>query len=135
MIAGFLVELDLHDVTLVCNDWGGAQLVVSPGDSDRVANLVLVSCEAFDNYPPGLPGRLLCLNASFGFTLCEPPGRWVSPDGVYVDLMVPDALAGPGSRGARLGPHGRRVARRAKGLEAALVDREPSQPAGYRVRA
>ena len=64
MIAEFLVELDLHNVTLVCNDWGGAQLVVSPGGSDRVANLVLVSCEAFDNYPPGLPGRLLCLNAS-----------------------------------------------------------------------
>ena len=52
MVAGFLAELDLHDVTLVCNDWGGAQLVVSPGGSDRVANLVLVSCEAFDNYPP-----------------------------------------------------------------------------------
>ena len=34
------------------------------GGSDRVANLVLVSCEAFDNYPPGLPGRLLCLNAA-----------------------------------------------------------------------
>ncbi|MCY3633758.1 MAG: alpha/beta hydrolase [bacterium] len=64
LVAEFLVELDLHDVTLVCNDWGGAQLVVSPGDSDRMANLVLVSCEAFDNYPPGLPGRLLCLNAS-----------------------------------------------------------------------
>ena len=64
MIAEFLVELDLHDVTLVCNDWGGAQLVISPGGSDRVANLVLVSCEAFDNYPPGLPGRLLCRLAS-----------------------------------------------------------------------
>ncbi len=64
MVAEFLVELDLRDVTLVCNDWGGAQLVVSPGGSDRVAALVLVSCEAFDNYPPGLPGRLLCLNAS-----------------------------------------------------------------------
>ncbi|MXW59659.1 MAG: alpha/beta hydrolase [Acidimicrobiia bacterium] len=64
MIAELLEELDLHEVTLVCNDWGGAQLVVSPGGSDRVANLVLVSCEAFDNYPPGLPGRLLCLNAS-----------------------------------------------------------------------
>ena len=64
MIAETLVELDLHDVTLVCNDWGGAQLVVSPGGSDRVARLVLVSCEAFDNYPPGLPGRLLCLNAA-----------------------------------------------------------------------
>ena len=63
-VAEFLVELDLHDVTLVCNDWGGAQLVISPGGSDRVANLVLVSCEAFDNYPPGLPGRLLCRFAS-----------------------------------------------------------------------
>ena len=64
MIAELLVELDLYEVTLVCNDWGGAQLVVSPGGSDRVANLVLVSCEAFDNYPPGLPGWLLCLNVS-----------------------------------------------------------------------
>ena len=64
MVAEFLAELDLRDVTLVCNDWGGAQLVVSAGGSDRVAALVLVSCEAFDNYPPGLPGRLLCLNAS-----------------------------------------------------------------------
>ena len=72
MIAEFLVELDLHDVTLVCNDWGGAQLVISPGGSDRVANLVLVSCEAFDNYPPGLPGRLLCLNA------CLPGGTFMS---------------------------------------------------------
>ena len=26
--------------------------------------LILVSCEAFDNYPPGLPGRLLCRNAA-----------------------------------------------------------------------
>ena len=57
VVAGFLAELDLRDVTLVCNDWGGGQLVVSPGGSDRVANLGLVSCEAFDNYPPGLPGR------------------------------------------------------------------------------
>jgi len=63
MLADFLVELDLHDVTLVSNDWGGAQLVIAPGGSTRVANLVLVTCEAFDNYPPGFPGRLLCLNA------------------------------------------------------------------------
>ena len=64
MIAEFLTELDLHHVTLVCNDWGGAQLVISPGGTDRVANLVLVSCEAFDNYPPGLAGRLLCRTAA-----------------------------------------------------------------------
>ena len=72
MLADFLVELELSDVTLVCNDWGGAQLVVSPGGSDRVANLVLVSCEAFDNYPPGIPGKLLCLNASL------PGGTWLT---------------------------------------------------------
>ena len=48
----------------------------------------------------------------------------VEPDGIYLDVMVPDALAGPGTRGARLGAHGERAARRAKGLEATLVDRE-----------
>lgn len=63
MLVEFLEELDLDDVTLVSNDWGGAQLVVAPGGSTRVGRLVLSSCEAFDNYPPGLPGRLLCLNA------------------------------------------------------------------------
>ena len=59
-----------------------------------------------------------------GFTRREHPGGWLSKEGVYVDLMVPEALAGPGSRGARLGPHGKRAARRAKGLEGALVDRD-----------
>ena len=59
-----------------------------------------------------------------GFSPGEHPGAWLSPDGIPVDLMVPEALAGAGSRGARLGPHGKRVARRAKGLEGALVDRK-----------
>lgn len=64
------------------------------------------------------------LMKSGGFTAGEHPGAWLSPDGIAVDLMVPEALAGAGSRGARLGPHGKRVARRAKGLEGALVDRD-----------
>ena len=59
-----------------------------------------------------------------GFSLREHPGAWMSPDGIPVDLMVPEALAGSGSRGARLGPHGNKAARRAAGLEGALVDRE-----------
>lgn len=54
----------------------------------------------------------------------QQPGQWLSPDRVPVDLMVPDRLAGSGSRSADLGVHGRRTARRAKGLEAAFVDRE-----------
>jgi hypothetical protein len=64
------------------------------------------------------------LLAAAGFTAREHPGGWLSPDGIYVDIMVPEALAGPGTRAARLGPHGKRAARRAKGLEGALVDRE-----------
>lgn len=59
-----------------------------------------------------------------GFTAREDPGTWLSRDGIYVDIMVPEALAGAGTRGARLGPHGKRTARRAKGLEGALIDRE-----------
>ncbi len=59
-----------------------------------------------------------------GFVAKPEPGAWLSHDGINVDLMVPEALAGPGTRGARLGPHGKRVARRAKGLEGALVDRD-----------
>ena len=41
---------------------------------------------------------------------------------VVVDLLVPAAVGGDGRRGARLGPHGNRAARKAKGLEAVLVD-------------
>ncbi len=59
-----------------------------------------------------------------GFSRTSNPGRWISPGGIPLDLMVPEALAGPGRRGADLGVHGRRAARRARGLEAALVDRE-----------
>lgn len=61
------------------------------------------------------------------------PGIWtrsVSIEGddvlVPVDLIVPEAAAsGGGRRGARLGEHGRRAARRAVGLEASLIDHKP----------
>ena len=53
----------------------------------------------------------------------DQPGRCISREGVSVDLLVPEALGGTGRRGADLGLHGRMVARRAKGMEGALVDR------------
>jgi hypothetical protein len=44
---------------------------------------------------------------------------------VPVDLIVPSAVAPPGgTRGARLVPHGKRAARKASGLEAALTDND-----------
>lgn len=49
-------------------------------------------------------------------------GTWISPRGVPVDLMVPDAVAGAGRRGVRLPPHDSKAMRRARGLEAALRD-------------
>ncbi len=60
------------------------------------------------------------------------PGAWLSPSGVPVDLMVPEALAGtPGSqrRGARIPPHSKTATRRAVGLEAAVVDHAPMEVA------
>jgi pimeloyl-ACP methyl ester carboxylesterase len=63
LVADFLDALDLREVTLVLNDWGGAQLVISEGRADRIARMALCSCEAFDNYPPGLPGRMAGLAA------------------------------------------------------------------------
>jgi pimeloyl-ACP methyl ester carboxylesterase len=63
LIGEFLERLDLRDVTLVQNDWGGAQILVAHGGAGRVARMVLVACEAFDNYPPGIAGRLLRLTA------------------------------------------------------------------------
>jgi predicted amino acid dehydrogenase len=38
------------------------------------------------------------------------PGAWISPDGIPVDLMVPEAIAGgTGSRGAVHPPHKKRL--------------------------
>ncbi|MGK5533660.1 alpha/beta fold hydrolase [Streptomyces sp. URMC 129] len=59
LVGEFLDRLDLTDVTLVMNDWGGAQTLVAQGRDQRVGRLVITSCEAFDNYPPGLPGSNL----------------------------------------------------------------------------
>jgi hypothetical protein len=42
---------------------------------------------------------------------------------IEVDLMVPEAVGGPGRRAARLPGHAKDVARKARGLEAALVDK------------
>lgn len=57
----------------------------------------------------------------------QQPGAWFNPEGIPVDLMVPEALAGSGgpqTRGARVPPHDKRAMRRARGLEASVVDND-----------
>ncbi|HUH01232.1 MAG TPA: alpha/beta hydrolase [Kofleriaceae bacterium] len=79
LVAEFLEVLGLRDVTLVGNDWGGAQLLISEGRAERVRRLVLVACEAFDNYPPGLPGRILVLAGKLPgglYALLQPLRLW-----------------------------------------------------------
>jgi pimeloyl-ACP methyl ester carboxylesterase len=62
IVAEFLQRLDLDGVTLVFNDWGGAQTMIADGLMERVGRLVLTPCEAFENYPPGLAGRMAALS-------------------------------------------------------------------------
>jgi pimeloyl-ACP methyl ester carboxylesterase len=107
LIADFLAELDLQDVTLVGNDTGGAicQLVVTQ-NPERVGRLVLTNCDAFENFLPPLfrylqvaarvPGAVTVLLSSLrlGFMRRLPiaygwltkhrlehdlPGEWVKP--------------------------------------------------------
>jgi hypothetical protein len=65
------------------------------------------------------------------FELSAQPGTWLTtrevdsvPTIIPVDLLVPEAVAGAGRRAARLGAHGDRTGRRARGLEGALVDQD-----------
>jgi len=62
LVAELLERLDLREVTLVGNDTGGVlvQFLMADGE-ERVGRAVLVSCDAFDNFPPGLTGRTLVL--------------------------------------------------------------------------
>jgi pimeloyl-ACP methyl ester carboxylesterase len=72
--AEFLEALDLREVTLVGNDLGLFQ-VTACQYPERLARLVITSCEAFDNIPPGLPGHTVALAAKLPgglFALVQP---------------------------------------------------------------
>jgi pimeloyl-ACP methyl ester carboxylesterase len=88
LLREFLDALDLHEVTLVQNDWGGAQILLATEDASRIARLILSSCEAFDRYPP-LPARAIVLAARI-------------PGGLRVAMSVlntPLGRRGPGAWG------------------------------------
>jgi pimeloyl-ACP methyl ester carboxylesterase len=71
LLGEFVERLDLHDVTLVLNDWGGGQFLISEGQAERIGRLVLVACEAFDNFPPGRAAKALAALARV------PGGVWL----------------------------------------------------------
>ncbi len=63
ILAQLIERLDLSEITLCFNDWSCAQTMIADGLMDRVAALVLVSCETADNYPPGIGGHAVWLSA------------------------------------------------------------------------
>lgn len=55
IVADFLAALELDGVTLVANDTGGAvSQIVATRHPQRIARLVLTSCDMFDNFLPAM---------------------------------------------------------------------------------
>jgi pimeloyl-ACP methyl ester carboxylesterase len=61
LVADLLDALQLENVTLVHSDWGGALFLTARGLDHRLARQVILPCEAFGNFPPGLPGKMVAL--------------------------------------------------------------------------
>jgi len=59
ILSEFIERLEVDEVTLVMNDWGGPQLLLSGNGKHRIARTALCSCEAFDNVPPKGAARAL----------------------------------------------------------------------------
>ncbi len=76
LLAEFLEALDLREVTLVGSDLG-VFLVTASLYPQRLARLVITSCEAFDHLPSGFPGHTIALAARVpgGLTMAIQPLR------------------------------------------------------------
>ncbi len=99
MIVELIQTLDLRGPVLIETDGGRAQTVASRRP-DLLGGLVLISCEAFDNYPPGLAGKVVKLAARVpgGLTLMlqafrfRPLRRLPTAWGLMTKRPVPDAV-------------------------------------------
>ena len=69
IVADFLDALDLTDATLVVSDWGGPLFLTDMGRDKRVGRLVICPSEAFDNFPPGFPGKVAWLASRTTWTV------------------------------------------------------------------
>ena len=58
VVADFLDALDLSAVDLVVTDWGGPLFLTDIGRDERVGRMIICPSEAFENFPPGLPGKV-----------------------------------------------------------------------------
>jgi pimeloyl-ACP methyl ester carboxylesterase len=87
-------------VTLVVSDWGGPLFLTAESRDARIGRLVVTPTEAFDNFPPGLPGRTTTLgtttdlSATLGLRLLRV--GWIRRTPLMMGWMVkrplPDAI-------------------------------------------
>ena len=105
LIADFLAELELEDVTIVGNDSGGAiSQVLVTSHPERIGRLVLTNCDTHENFPPGafkamppiakLPGGMFVLAAPFRIEALarrafKPFAKTKIPDGLVASWMEP----------------------------------------------
>ena len=61
IVADFLDALELADVDLVVTDWGGPLFLTDVGCDKRIGRMVICPSEAFENFPPGFPGKVTWL--------------------------------------------------------------------------
>ncbi|PXW32470.1 UNVERIFIED_CONTAM: pimeloyl-ACP methyl ester carboxylesterase [Williamsia faeni] len=64
VLSDFLSALDLRDATVVLSDWGGPLFLPELQTGERVSRLVICPAEAFDNFPPGFPGKMAVVAAT-----------------------------------------------------------------------
>jgi pimeloyl-ACP methyl ester carboxylesterase len=64
VLSEFLQALDLQDTCIVLSDWGGPLFLPELRTGERVSRLVICPAEAFDNFPPGFPGKMAVVVAT-----------------------------------------------------------------------
>lgn len=105
LIADFLDELELEDVTIVGNDSGGAiSQILAADHPQRIGRLALTNCDTHENFPPGifkampplakLPGGMVVLSAPFRVPAVargafKPFARTKIPDELVASWMQP----------------------------------------------
>jgi pimeloyl-ACP methyl ester carboxylesterase len=83
LVRELIERLDLHDVTIAGVDTGGAIAQLLMGQNvPRIGRAVLISCDAFENFPPGLTGKALVMAgklppALFGVFMQQLRLRWM----------------------------------------------------------
>jgi hypothetical protein len=120
-----LEALILVGAQAVYEHTGDSDLAIAPTTTD--ADIALNASQLADE--PLIDDAL----RSAGFTLAGNPGTWKSSSDIAVDLMVAaEQQRGTGGRrGARLGVHGNKAARKTLGLEPALIDNSPIRIASF----